>query len=120
VLFRRDLVRIKQKGIHRRVWFKVLDKVERAIVDLAIQCVERVYSVKLEEIIEGIIERLENAFVDDFSELAERIGRPLAKKLSRIASRWGNVSASEWARERAFLKYLTMLHLNTPAVFRVG
>jgi len=117
---RRELVWIKRKAIRGRVWFRVLGRVERAIVDLVIRCVERVRSVKLEEVIMEIVERLENAFADDFDVLIERFGRPLAKKLSQIASKWGNVSAFAWVRERTFLMYLTVMHLNMPAVFRVG
>lgn len=121
LISRRDLVWTKQKAIRGRMWFKVLKRVERAIVDLAIRCVDWVRSVRLEEIIARIIEKLENVFVSDFDVLVERVGRPLAEKLSRIASMWGNVSAFEWASEKAFLRYLTVLHLNTPAAtFRVG
>jgi len=67
-----------------------------------------------------IIERLKSAFVDDFDVLIERVGRPLAEKLSRIASGWGNVSAFTWVKERTFLMYLTVMHLNMPSGFRVG
>jgi len=115
----RDLIWTKQKAIRGRIWFKVLKRVERAIVDLAIRCVDWVRSARLEEIIVEIIEKLDNALKNDFDVLVERVGRPLAEKLSRIASAWGNVSAFAWVSGKAFLRYLTILHLNTPAVFRV-
>jgi hypothetical protein len=67
-----------------------------------------------------IIEKLENAFVNDFDLRIERVGRPLAEKLSRIASVWGNVSAFAWVSERAFLRYLTVLHLNAPRAHQIG
>jgi len=71
----RDLVRTKRKAIRGRVWFRVLERVERAIVDLAIRCVDSVRSVRLEEIMVRIIEKLENAFVNDFDLRIERVGR---------------------------------------------
>jgi hypothetical protein len=120
LISRRDLQWTKQKAIRGRMWFKVLERIERAIVDLAIRCVDWVRSARLEAIIANIIEKLENAFVNDFDMLVERVGRPLAEKLSRIASAWGNVSALAWGSEKAFLRYLTVLHLNTLGVFRVG
>jgi len=120
LISRRDLIWTKQKAIRGRMWFKVLKRVERAIIDLAIRCVDWIRSARLEEIITNIIEKLENAFVNDFGVLIELIGRPLAEKSSRIASAWGNVSAFAWVSEKAFLRYLTVLHLNAPAVFRVG
>lgn len=117
---RRDLAWVKRKAIRGAVWFRVLGKVERAIIDLTIRCVERVRSATLEEIMATIVERLENALVNDFNVFIERVGYPLAEKLSRIASGWGNVSALTWVKERAFLSYLTVMHLNMPAGFRVG
>jgi len=49
LISRRDLVWTKRKAIRGRVWFRVLERVERAMVDLAIRCVDSVRSVRLEE-----------------------------------------------------------------------
>lgn len=52
---RQDLVRIKSRALRTRVWFKALSRGERAIVDLAIRCVEKVRSSILAGAISNIV-----------------------------------------------------------------
>jgi len=105
--------------MRRRVWFKVLNRVERIILDLTIKCVETVRSPKLTGIVATIIDKLANAVKSQLKRLMEDIGCPLARKLSQIAQNWGSVSATRWAEDHDFIQYLTVTCINTPAMFKL-
>jgi len=120
LLFSRSgLALIKRRAMRRRVWFKVLNRVERIILDLTIKCVESVRSPKLTRIVATIVDKLANAFKNHLKRLMEEVGCPLARKLSRIAQNWGSVSATRWAEDHDFIQYLTVMCMNTPAMFRL-
>jgi len=36
------LVKVKKIALRRRVWFRCLDRVERGIIDLTVQCVDSI------------------------------------------------------------------------------
>jgi hypothetical protein len=54
----------------------------------------------------AIIAKLQLAMESTADRLARTIGLPLAQKNSKIAVSWGNLSASKWAEDLAFAKYL--------------
>lgn len=105
---------IKQRALRRAMWFKVLDRVERAIINLAIRCVERVRSQKLTRIMTTIVNKLTDAMKSRFKRLIENVGRPLARKMSQIAKAWGNVSAVRWVEDSGFIQYLAVMQMITP------
>ena len=105
--------------MRRKVWFRVLDRIERAIINLTIGCVQRVRSLKLERIISTIVDKLTNAMKSMLEKLMEDVGRPLAQKLSRIAWNWGNKSAVQWAEDHIFIQYLTIMQMNILKTFKM-
>ena len=109
---RSELTFIKWRSMRRKVWFRGLDSIERAIVNLTIECVEKVRSLKLERIISTIVNKLANAMKSTLEKLTEDIGRPLAQKLSQIAWNWGNKSAVQWAEDPVFIQYLTVTQMD--------
>ena len=116
---RSELTLIKWRSMRRKVWFRVLDRIERAIINLTIGCVQRVRSLKLERIISTIVDKLTNAMKSMLEKLTEDIGRPLAQKLSRIAWNWGNKSAVQWAEDHIFIQYLTIMQMNILKTFKM-
>jgi len=116
---RSKLALIKRRAMRRKVWFKLLGRVERAIIDLTIKCVERVRSPKLTGIVATIVDKLANALKSRSKRLMEEVGCPLARKLSRIAQNWGSVSATRWAEDHDFIRYLTVMCMNTPDMFKL-
>lgn len=101
-------------ALRRAIWFKVLDRVEQAIINLTIRCVERVCSPKLMRIITTIVNKLTDAMRSRFKRLIKDVGRPLARKVSQIAKAWGYVSAVRWAEDSGFIQYLAVTQMITP------
>jgi len=113
-----ELVLSRQRAMRKHLWFKVLNQSERAIFNLTIQCVEQVKSSKLAKIITAIIEKLAYSMKSKVERLSESIGRSLAQKISSLASSWGNLEAQKWAEDNLFVRYLTIVNMNTPEMFR--
>lgn len=119
VMTRDVLVSIRRVAMRRRVWFRVLDRCERAVVSLTIRCVERVRSVRLAMIVTVIVDKLKEAVKGRVERLMGTVGRSLAQKLSGVALGWGNKSASRWMEDRDFIRFLAVSHMNTPGLYRV-
>jgi len=101
------------------LWFKILNALERAVVDLTIKVVERVRSSTLKEVLRSIASKVVEALrARSFKERAMTIGRVLVERIARIAERLGNKRAREWAKDPGFVMYLGVSWLNTSPVFR--
>jgi len=116
IVTRDVLVSIRRVAMRRRVWFRALNPLERAVVNLTIKCVERVKSAKLAKIVTAIVEKVEEAVESVVERLTERVGRPLACKLSLLAVGWGNRKASGWGFDRGFMRFLAVNYMNSPTV----
>lgn len=108
-----ELASIKQRAMRKGVWFRVLGKVERAIIDLTIKCVQKVRSSKLTKIVATIVNKLTDASKNRLKKLMDEVGRSLAQKLIQIAQKWGNKSAVHWAEDYAFIQYLAITYVSS-------
>jgi len=107
------LAEMKRKAIRRGVWFTALNKVERACIDLTIKVVDKVRSLLLEKVLTNVAEKLSNAMENQITQLMREVGHALALKISRIAQTWGRTSATQWAVDPKFIRYLTVVKMNT-------
>ena len=106
------LVQAKKLALRRGVWFKALNRVERGVMDLTVQCVDCIKSGKLVKLLTAIIDKLQSAMESIVDRLVRTIGVPLAEKISCIATGWGNVSAKSWASDLSFAVFLAVTHTN--------
>jgi hypothetical protein len=109
---RQDLVKIKSKALRTRVWFRVLSKVERAIIDLTIKCVEKVRSTVLATTISAIVNKILQSLEEGFITRAERVGHGIAEKLCALGEIWGNEACSTWKCDKCFIRFLGVNALN--------
>jgi 5-carboxymethyl-2-hydroxymuconate isomerase len=109
---KKTLQRIKSRALRAKVWFRALSRVERAIVDLTIRCVEKIRSDVLAETISTIVTKILKSLEDDFIAVAERIGYGIAEMLSNLGERWGNKTCSAWKHDQHFVKFLGVNALN--------
>jgi hypothetical protein len=103
-----DLVRLKSRALRRGVWFRVLSRIERSLVDLAIRVVAKVRSVTLARSLAFVVKKLVDIFETGVQRQIQTIGLPLARRLSRIAQNWGNASAFHWASDLGFARFLAI------------
>jgi hypothetical protein len=118
LLEKNELVRIRTMAMRRGLWFRVLSRGERAQVDLTMRIVKRIRSFFLAKVLARIVEKLLIAMESKVVRLTREVGSALAQKLSDIAQNWGNRSASEWIAYPGFKRYLAVMYINTPSVFK--
>jgi hypothetical protein len=97
----RKLAGLKTRALRKRVWYRVLDRVERGLLDLTIRWVDNVRSGRLTEMLLRILVKLARAMEQGMARVLV-VGRELALKASLLAVRWGNVDAYSWRFDRAF------------------
>jgi len=114
----RLILELRRRALRRGMWFKVLDRAERAILDLVPKCVDRPKSPRLIDAIAKIIVKLKAALASPIMKLRSQIGWPLAQKISQIAQKWGNKKAREWAEDKGFIQYWTIIKINDISIFR--
>lgn len=102
------LVQAKKLALRRDVWFRVLSRVERGVIDLTVKCVDSVKSRRLAKLLTAIISKLQSAMESVVDRLVRTVGLPLARKISNIAVSWGNRLASVWAGDRSFARFLVV------------
>ena len=114
------LAKIRKEAWRKKVWFKSLSRLERNILDLASKCVNKPKSPTLIDILAKIVVKIKKALMSPIFHLIEQVGRPLAKKISQIAKKWGNKTAELWVKDEGFLKYLTITDMNNIPGFRLN
>lgn len=97
----RKLAGLKTRALRKRVWFRVLDRVERGLLDLTIHWVDNVRSGRLTEMLLRILVKLARAMEQGRARVL-LVGRELALKASVLAVKWGNSQAYYWRFDREF------------------
>ena len=100
------ITQTKKLALRRGAWFRVLNRVERGIIDLTVRYVDCIRSKRLAKVVTAIMEKLQYALESVVGRLMRTVGLPLARKLSDIAVSWGNRLASTWADDLAFARFL--------------
>ena len=102
------LSKLKSVALRRRVWFRVLTRIERGVLDLTMRCVDNIRSTKLAKVVTAILSKLQSTLESFADQKVRTIGRSLAEKMSAIAVGWGNHSARKWAGEDGYARYLAL------------
>jgi hypothetical protein len=98
----------KRFALRRNVWFRILTRVERGVLDLTAKYVDNIRSTTLANLVTAILNKLAQSMENKLDRLVREVGYPLAQKISKIAASWGNVSAHKWAEDKSFAKYLAI------------
>lgn len=121
-LFTRDgLIRLKLLALRRRVWFKALSRVERSIVELTIQVVDKVRSIGLAQVLTTIAQKLEGwlGSKKSFKEEALEAGRLIAERIVRAASKIGLRNTQAWVEDEHYVFYLGVSYLNSSRIYKL-
>ncbi len=111
-LGRKNLLDLKLKALRCGTWFRVLSRIDRALVDLTLKVADRIRSFTLARNILSIVKKLEEAVKSRVLYATKHVGFPLARKLSLVAQRWGNPFAKSWMSDLSFARFLAVMHIN--------
>ena len=95
------MVDLKTRSLRRRVWFRVLDRIERGLVDLTIRWVDNVRSGAMAKVLLRILAKLELALIQGLARVLH-VGKGLALRASELSVAWGNAAAYEWRFDKTF------------------
>lgn len=115
----KELARIRAMAIRRGNWHKILNKPERALFNLTIRIVEEIRSSVLSRVLVSIIAKLQVKSKRGLASSLHSYGLPIAENIGKIAQAWGNASAAKWSADRAFVRFLEVLCLNTNCTYTV-
>jgi hypothetical protein len=113
-----QLVKLKLKAMRAGVWFRALPRIDRVLVDLTIKVTSNVRSVTLAKCILSITRKLEGLLESKLVRAIREIGFSLACKLSLFAQKWGNILAKSWVSDMRFARFLAVMNLNEPKLFK--
>jgi len=103
---------MRRRAIRGRIWYKVLDGLERGILSLSAKILDVVHSVSLEAEIAKIIDKIEDALRGVFERRLLSYGFARAKEIVVHATELGCVGAMGWLLDSSFAKYVTFMSLN--------
>jgi hypothetical protein len=69
--------------------------------------------MQLAKMLTAIISKIKQATENTIDRIARTLGASMAEKLSSIAVSWGNHSASKWATDPSFARYLVICAAKT-------
>ena len=113
LLNKKHLVNLKTKAMRSGAWFNALQRIDRVLFDLTIRVVNNIRSVKLAKSMLALTRKLEEAIENSFSTCLRVIGLPIAQKISSVAQKLGNVSASSWMFDSSFVVFLAIMKFNS-------
>lgn len=92
-----------------------MDRVERGIVSLTVRLVERVESLVLGVELVKIVKKIRDSLKSRFANRMEVYGFQRVRELASRAVKWGHETSEEWISDLGFIKYVTMMDMNTPS-----
>ena len=113
-----QLVKLRLKAMRAGVWFRALPRIDRVLVDLTIKVTSNVRSVTLAKCILSITRKLEGLLESKLVRAIREIGFSIACKLSLFAQKWGNILAKSWVSDVGFARFLAVMNLNEPKLFK--
>jgi len=117
-LTKTQLVKLRLKAIRAGVWFRALPRIDRVLVDLTIRVASSIRSPTLAKNILVVTRKLEGLLETSLLRVFQGIALQIAKKLSTIAQKWGNISAKSWVSDISFVSFLAVMHINEPKAFK--
>jgi hypothetical protein len=114
MLSKKILIEVRYNALRKRIWYKVIDGIERGIINLTISIVDNVKSHTLEKEIIKILNKLKEASKNIFSTHYEIFGLNKVKELVEIAMSFGNTSALKWINDETYAKLVTVNDINNP------
>ncbi|MCW4005049.1 MAG: hypothetical protein NWF04_00410 [Candidatus Bathyarchaeota archaeon] len=106
------MLKFKKQAMRAGAWFRVLPRLDRALIDLTIRVTESVRSPFLTKSILSIAHKLETFLENKFISAVRDFGFPIAQKLSSLAVQWGHKKAAVWADDTGYATYWTIMKLN--------
>lgn len=112
------LVSIRTRALRKKIWYRALTQIERPLMNLTIDLVGEIRSIRLSFILERIVEKVNGILEDMLFGRIVNEGIKLALRLSHLAYSWGNLRALEWIQDNSYALYLGLSWLSVSTIPR--
>jgi hypothetical protein len=109
---------VRREAIRKRTWFNAIDVLERGIVNLTIDQVEKVESLTLSRVLLKICKKIKEASKSIFIRYYESYGLEKAATIVEQAVKLGNDNASNWLLNSSFSMLITLNYMYGPIGWR--
>ena len=109
---RTHLLKLKHRALRAGMWYRLLPRIDRVLVDLTIKVADNVRSSRLARSLLLVASKLESLLATKLSRAVREFGLPLAEKFSQFAQQWGYKAAAIWASDKAYARFWAVLKLN--------
>ena len=109
---RASLLKLKHRALRAGMWYRLLPRIDRVLVDLTIKVADNVRSSRLARSILIVASKLESLLESKLSRAVREFGLPLAEKFSQFALQWGYKAAAFWASDKNYARFWAVLKLN--------
>jgi hypothetical protein len=108
------LKKTKLKALRYDVWFIVLHRIDRGLLNLTIEVSSKIQSATLTKSLTAIINNLEGVLCGGVSRTLKAFCSSIARKFELIAQRWDNNSTERWMCDLSFHRFLAVIRINNP------
>ncbi|MEM3703006.1 MAG: hypothetical protein QXX79_01085 [Candidatus Bathyarchaeia archaeon] len=103
---------LKSRALKTGVWFRVLSRLDRALINAVLRVADKMRSPRLVEALVKVREKVEKSVGGVFTQAIFRVGLPLARRIGLLAKSWGNPYAEDWMSDLAFARFLAIMDIN--------
>ena len=121
------LLMMKKKSIRaNNSWYRLISQEKRRFIEAVIQTVDKIRSSLLLKVLTPLIGKLLQALggirglMGNLAYGMKNFGQPLAKRISIVATKWGNNLAAKWVDDEGFIRFLTVIDMNDLPMFKVS
>jgi hypothetical protein len=107
-----QLKKLRVKAIRAGVWFRVLPRIDRVLIDLTIKVTANIRSSSLAKCIATVVGKLEELTESTTLKEFRQFGLSLARQISDLAQKLGYAAAKVWANDVSFAAFLTVMQTN--------
>jgi hypothetical protein len=104
------LIKLKKTSMRSDNWFKILQRIDRVLIELTTKIANVIQSNKLTQSLIALAKKLAVTLQRNLSRAQSEVNLPLAKKFSGMVQRRGNVSAEMWV-STIFANFLTVIRV---------
>ena len=105
---------VRLAALRKRVWYRVLDRIERGIFNLTIDIVEKVQSSVLAVELVKILAKLRDASKSAFTRHVESYGYLKLREIVRQADALGCEGACGWLMDLGFAEWFALNNYSNP------
>lgn len=107
-----QLVKFRQRALRAGIWFSVLPRIDRVLVNLTIKVADVIRSSQLANSLLALAGKIDQFVEGKFVYAIREAGFPIAAKCAALAKQWGYQAAESWETDDSYARFWAIMTLN--------